>query len=67
MYKDKYDREIEEINRELSILRLLKPIKSNNYEILLNSAYNDYLKIYKNKYLEVVARGALEYLYISVS
>lgn len=52
-------------NEELGILRLLKPINLDGYKPLLDRAQNDYSNMYRRNYQEVVAKGALEYLYIS--
>lgn len=51
--------------KELEILKMLKPIKQIEETPLIDKAKIDYFKLYKNNYREIVARGALEYLYIS--
>lgn len=52
-------------NEELGILRLLKPINPKEYKQSMDRAQNDYSNIFQCDYQEVVAKGALEYLYIS--
>lgn len=52
-------------NEELGILRQLKPINPDEYKQLIDRAQDDYSNLYKCNYQEVVAKGALEYLYIS--
>lgn len=52
-------------NKELEILRLLKPINPEEYKQSMDRAQDDYSNLYQCNYQEVVAKGALEYLYIS--
>lgn len=54
-----------ENRKELDVLKMLTPIQDVGREEVKNKAAKEYISIYSQNYLEIVAKGALEYLYIS--
>jgi len=55
-----------ENSEELKVLKMLTPLTETGMEQVRNRANEDYNNIYRDNYLGVVAKGALEYLYMAV-